>query len=350
MMRSLLLAFFWLVGSAAVSAQAIQGNIVTGAANSTDRRIGEDIAALGTECGIDLNVRESAGSVENMEAVRDRRVTQFGIVQSDVLEYYRTFESDDPEIQRLADGIRIAFPLYDEEVHVLARADVVDLAGLAGRRVATGLPQSGTQLTANLLLDLAQVEPAARLDLAPEVALDALLAGVVDAMFYVVGAPDPLFSDPRIDPTAFHLLPLGGPVLSAVYDRTEIAAGTYPFLTAPVEVLGVKAVLVTFDYDADENPYQAASCRLVSDVSHLVASRFGELKSNGHPKWKSVNMQEIPPGWQASACVLEGLAPDYPFTCRRPDGTTEREGPAALDRDGANEMFLERVCARIGGC
>ena len=83
-------------------------------------------------------MRESAGSIENMNAVRDRRATQLGIVQSDVLEYFTTFAGDDPALRRAAQGIRIAFPLYDEEVHVLARREIGSLADLAGQAGGDG--------------------------------------------------------------------------------------------------------------------------------------------------------------------------------------------------------------------
>ena len=103
--------------------------------------------------------------------------------------------------------------------------------------------------------------PAERRALGPAEALEALLAGEIDALFYVVGAPAELFASERIDPEAFHLLPLTDPVLAAVYTPTEVAAGTYPFVTEPVPVVAVKAVLVTFDFQPERNAYQAASCR-----------------------------------------------------------------------------------------
>ncbi len=346
MIRAALFALLLMVMPAA--AQQVQGNIVTGAAGGTDVQIGRDIAALGAECGLTLNVRESAGSVENMHAVRDRRVTQFGIVQSDVLEYFQTFEGDDPALRRAAEGIRIAFPLYNEEVHVLARRDIAGLADLAGKRVAVGVADSGTQVTADLILDLAQVEPAERLAIAPAAALDALIAGDIDAFFYVVGAPAELFATDRIDGRAFHLLPLTEPVLTAVYTPVEIAAGTYPFVTEPVKLVAVKAVLVTFDFDPRRNAYQAASCKMVADVSHLILSRFDELRANGHPKWRAVHMQDLPPGWQVGACVLQGLDPGYAFTCRHPDGSVVEEGAAIPPGSDPNQLFLQRVCSKLG--
>ena len=330
------------------AAQEVEANIVTGAPSGTYIQIGRDLAALGAECGVALNVLESAGSIENMNAVRDRRATQLGIVQSDVLEYFKTFAGDDPALRRAAQGVRIAFPLYNEEVHVLARRDVGTLADLAGKRVATGTEGSGTRLTADLILDLAQVEPAERAPLGPAEALDALLAGEVDAFFYVVGAPAELFGSGRIDPEKFHLLPMTEPVLAAVYTPTEVAAGVYPFVREAVPVVAVKAVLVTFDFRPERNSYQAGSCRLVSDLSHLVLTRFGELQEKGHPKWKAVDVKDIPPGWEVSSCVLEGLEPAYPFACHKPDGTVVQEGLGASEESEPNRVFLQRVCARMG--
>lgn len=332
----------------AFPAAAQDGNIVTGGPSGTYIQIGRDLAALGAECGIGLTVRESAGSIENMNAVRDRRATQLGIVQSDVLEYFRTFAADDPALRRAAQGIRIAFPLYNEEVHVLARREIGSLADLAGKRVATGTEGSGTRLTADLVLDLAQVEPGERMALAPADALPALLEGRVDALFYVVGAPAELFRSADIDPERFHLLPMTDPVLRAVYTPVEVAAGTYPFMTEAVPVVAVKAVLVTYDFQPGKNAYQAASCRMVADMSHMILTRFDELKATGHPKWKAVDVKDLPPGWEVSACVLDGLDPAYAFTCRKPDGTRVEEGPEPVGQNDANRLFLSRVCAEMG--
>jgi hypothetical protein len=293
-------------------------------------------------------VRESAGSVENMRAVRDRKATQLGIVQSDVLEYFRTFAPDDPDLRRPARGARVAFPLYDEEVHVLARRGIGGLGDLAGKRVATGVEGSGTKVTADLILDLAQVEPGERVELAPEAGLEALLAGEVDAFFYVVGAPAELFQSDRIDPQEFHLLAMDQPNLQAAYTPAVIAAGTYPFVTEPVPVVAVRAVLVTFDFDARENSYQAGSCRMLADLGHLILTRLDELKAKGHPKWREVNLGDLPEGWQVSACVLQGLDPAYDFTCRKPDGTAVREGSEGTAGDATNALYRQRVCARIG--
>jgi hypothetical protein len=288
-------------------------------------------------------VRESAGSLENFLGVRKRRFTQFGIVQSDVLEYLRTYASDDPDIARAIAGVRIAFPLYNEEVHVLAANDIPDLKGLAGKRVAVGVQDSGTFLTASLVLDLAQVDVAERLTINADESLQQLLAGNIDAFFYVAGAPTAIFDDPAITADRFHLLPLADPVLQAVYLPATIAGGIYPFQPEPVDLIAVKAVLMTYEYDPGRNPYHRESCQAVTDISHLVLTRFGELLETGHPKWQQVDLNDIPPGWEVGNCVNRGLQATYRLDCGGGEPIAE-----AADDSQANAAYRQRICAVIG--
>lgn len=323
-------------------AQDAQLSIMTGAPTGTYIQIGRDLDRLMQQCGQRLEVVESAGSLENFLAVRQRPNTQFGIVQSDVLEYMQTFASQDAAIARAIAGVRIAFPLYNEEVHVLARRDIADLAGLAGKRVAIGVENSGTFLTASLMLSLTGTEPAEKALIAPADALPQLKAGQIDAFFYVAGAPAALFAEGEIDPGQFHLLPLRDPTLQAVYQPTTLAANTYAFQTEPVEMVAVKAVLMTYDYSPTRNRYHRTSCQGVSDLAALILTRIDNLRAEGHPKWKSVDLTDIPPGWEVGLCVNRGIDPGYQLNCTAP-------APAAtMPESEANEAYRRNICAVIG--
>lgn len=338
---TLVLAAWPLLGPLPVQAQDAQLSIMTGAPTGTYIQIGRDLGRLMGQCGQALEVVESAGSLENFLAVRQRPNTQFGIVQSDVLEYMQTFAGNDPAVARAITGVRIAFPLYEEEVHILARRDIADLDGLAGKRVAIGVENSGTFLTASLILSLAGVEPAEKLLTAPADALPQLKAGEIDAFFYVAGAPASLYTDGDIDAEQFHLLPIRDETLQAVYSPATIATGTYAFQTDPVDLVAVKAVLMTYEYNPRGNSYHRASCSGVSDVASLVLNRIDSLRAEGHPKWQAVNLTDIPPGWEIATCVNRGIDPAYQPECTpaAPETTPDSE---------ANEAYRRNICAVIG--
>lgn len=323
-------------------AQEFEKNILTGGPAGTYIQIGRDLGEEMARCGQTLTVRESAGSLENFLGVRARRHTQFGIVQSDVLEYLNTYASEDPSIARAIHNVRIAFPLYNEEVHILARRDIADLQGLNGKRVAIGVEESGTFLTASLVLDLAEVTAAERVTVNPGDALPMLLAGEIDALFYVAGAPAQAFQSADIDPEQFHLLPIEDETLRAVYVPSQIPGGTYPFQPEPVDLIAVKAVLMTYEYDPRLNGYHRASCKAVSDLAHLIINRFQHLKETGHPKWKEVDLNDLPPGWNVSECVNAGLEPTYEMPCGVGEPAAEAAGSAA------NSAYRERICAVVG--
>ncbi len=312
-------------------------NIMTGGPKGTYIQIGKNLATLGAECGRPLNVVESAGSLENLVGVRSKPYTQFGIVQSDVLDYLKAFQAGDKELQKSLWGMRIMFPLYNEEIHVLTRRDIRSLADLSGRRVAIGKKDSGTFLTASLIMDIGRVQNVNRLAVGASDALPKLLNGEIDAMFYVTGAPAKLFSESQIDGSQFHLLPLVEPALQASYIPTVIKAGTYPFVTEPVNVVAVKAVLMTYEYNPRQNNYLRQSCKAVSDFSNLLVTNLDRLRREGHPKWNNVDLSAIPPGWKVGKCVKAGLSLNYKFQCKRPLAAKAANSPAnALDNEYLN--------------
>ncbi len=331
----------FLLGVMSASAAELEKNIMTGGPQGTYIQIGRDVAAIGKSCGLTLNVKESAGSLENFVGVRNRRNTQFGIVQSDVLEYLKTFEAGDAEVQQAVRGVRIMFPLYNEEIHVLARKEIASMKDLADRKVAVGVKDSGTFLTASLILDILQVKTGERVPLNPDAALPKLVSGEIDAFFYVAGAPAALFKKNPIDGAKFHLLPITEAPLLATYTQSRIDAGTYDFQKEPVDLIAVKAVMMTYDYDVKRNAYQRESCNAVSDFSSLILNNLDKLQATGHPKWKDVDLTALPPGWQVGVCVKAGMAMDY-----KPKCTAAIEEPAAKG-DDANEEYLNLLKQRL---
>jgi TRAP transporter TAXI family solute receptor len=329
-----------MLASPARSAE-VEKNIMTGAPTGTYIKIGRDIANLGKQCGQTLNVIESAGSLENFNGVRNRKNTQFGIVQNDLLDYLKTFEAKDKDIQQAVKGVRIMFPLYNEEVHVLARTSIPNLEGLAGKKVAVGVKDSGTYLTSSLMLDILGIKNVDKVLLNPDKALPQLQSGEIDAFFYVAGAPASLFQGDAIDGSKFHLLPITEAPLMATYIPSQIPAGTYGFEKDAIDTVAVKAVLMTFEYDKKRNAYHRQSCKAVADFSSLILNNLDELQKTGHPKWKTVDLTTLPPGWKVAGCVKEGMALDYKPGCTAP------ATPAANDDAGGNDDYLNLLKQRL---
>ena len=71
----------------------------------------------------------------------------------------------------------------------------------------------------------------------------------------------------------------------------------------------------------------------------LLQVADGTLSLTGHPKWKTVDLTALPPGWQVGVCVKAGMALDYKPSCTTPATTTN-------SNDG-NEEYLNLLKQRL---
>ena len=293
-------------------AQGFEVNIMTGGPSGTYIQIGKDIAALAASTDWKINAVESQGSMENIEAVRERLYTQFGIVQSDVLDFIRTFRSEDAAMRRIVRSTRIAFPLYNEEVHIVTTksSGISELVDLSGRIVGVGAPNSGTNLTSTFLFEIAYVRPEQSVSISATEALAQLKAGTIDAFIYVAGAPTNLLlnTSPTDD---LKLISTRSGSINEYYGTSTIKAGTYPWQTQDITTPAVRAVLMTYEYNPARNAYLKMSCDAVSEISYLINANIETLKQNGHPKWNQVDLNAIPPGWERARCVQKALEESY---------------------------------------
>lgn len=208
MMKKILgvmLVFAFAMTTGVVFAQDM--GIVTGSQKGTYYQFGLNLAELVKSRGIKLRVDDSAGSIQNVYAVYKAPRTQLGIVQSDVLAFVAKIGTD-PVLKSIADKTKLVFPLYNEEVHLLARSDVKDFDDLANRAVAIGAEGSGIYLTARLLFELSGVEPRDMVPAGPVEALALLKQGKIDAMFYVAGLPVKLFTEDVAAADGLALIPI----------------------------------------------------------------------------------------------------------------------------------------------
>ena len=79
-----------------------------------------------------------------------------------------------------------------------------------------------------------------------------------------------------------------------------IPANTCAWQPQPVDTVTVKAVLVSFDF-------RRTDCETVGRFAQLVSTNLEWLTKNGHPKWKSVNLDFPLKGWEQYECVRKYL-------------------------------------------
>lgn len=278
---------------------AVTMNLMTGREKGTYYQFGLNLQQLVKPKGIDLGVQPSTGSIENLYAVFKRPQTQIGIVQSDVLAFVSRVQSN-PTLVKIAQKTKMVFPLYNEEVHLLGRRDIADFDSLTGKRVAVGEDGSGTFLTARLLFEVSGVKPGEMVTIGTDEALSQLKANKIDAMFYVAGLPVKLFNEGVTDSDGLALIPITSKKAAEFYPQIRIPAGTYPWQRAEVSTVAVKAVLVSFDF-------RNLDCESVGRFAQVLYENMSWLRENGHPKWKSVDLDFPLKGWEQYDCVRKYL-------------------------------------------
>src|SRR5205814_1897792 len=178
------------VGSASAADSAVdRANrglvyIATSSVLGTDVRIAEDLANV-LDDGATRRIvpMVGRGSLQNLMDLKVLRGIDVAIVQSDVLDYAKA--------QRTPAGVE-SIPyitkLYNEEFHLLARADVKSVEDLAGKKVSFGLQGDGTNFTGTRLFDLLKIK-VTPVNYDQATALAKVRSGEIAALAYVAGKP-----------------------------------------------------------------------------------------------------------------------------------------------------------------
>lgn len=319
--------------------------MVTGSKTGTYYQFGNDIAVTAKGAGLNIAVKESAGSIDNIKRLDSTENAALGIVQSDVLGYLS--RSDNPDMRPLAGRLRLIFPFYNEEVHLFARKDIQRFADLQGKRLVVGEQGSGSWLTSLNLLQITGIKPKELVYLPPLKAVAAVLQGEADAMIYVAGKPVPLFTilskikeNPDFAPLfgRVHFLPLNDPAMLREYRAAEITPADYPWIDQAAPTIAVKAVLMSFDFSSKQTPYYKQRCQQLTRLGQAVRAHLNDLKQNGHPKWKEVNLEENIGTWKLDACSRR--------TPGKADLSKELEKVGSILKDGS---MLDALKQRNGG-
>ncbi len=266
--------------------------IISGGVNGTYIRIASDLATvLDTENKLRVLPIIGKGSLQNITDLLYLRGIDFAIVQSDVLGFIlkeRLF----PNIEQ---RVRYVTKLYNEEVHILAAADIQKLADLSGKKVNVDGAGSGTAMTAATLFAQSGLNvETTNFDQA--LALEKLKAGEISAMVFVAGKPTDLFR--RIEAgTGLHFVavPLSADLLR-IYLPSSLTHADYPALVdedQPADTVAVGAVMAVYNWEKDTDRYRRTSTFVETFFDNIEAF----MQPPRHPKWLEVNLAAEVPGW-----------------------------------------------------
>jgi uncharacterized protein len=174
---------------------------------------------------------------------------------------YMAFVGQLKEHPGVFDRLRGIAVLEAQPIRVLVRpnAAISSIAGFRGLRVALGAPSSETALVAELILNaygMSQTDVHAKF-LTPENAVQQLLRGDLDGMFFLAPFPTSLVDVVAIRGGA-RLLYVDGSAAEKLrseypfFTSVLIAQGTYPQNDKPAHTLGVDGLLLC-SADLDEN-------------------------------------------------------------------------------------------------
>lgn len=244
----------------------------------------------GGSCGVPGLIAAAVstnGAVENIEAIRTGAM-ELALAQADVA--YWAYHGTGPYKDKGAvENLRAIAMLYQESFHLVARNDsgIATVADLKGKRVSLGEEGSGTLIDALLILEAFGLTPKQIKvsHLKPGAAADALLAGQIDAFFFVAGAPVTTISALTADNKA-HLVPIDGAAAAKL-------TGAYPFLVAgeiAAEVYPNQPAVKTIDVGAV----------LVCDAALPESLVYGITQALWHPNNQTLFRKGHPGGEQMS--------------------------------------------------
>ncbi|HUD88031.1 MAG TPA: TAXI family TRAP transporter solute-binding subunit [Xanthobacteraceae bacterium] len=321
--------------------------IVSGNPNATYLNIAYDLSDV-LDDGDNFRILPviGKGGGQNIRDVRFLKGIDLGITQSIILNEYR--ESN--EIGNIDDKIVYIAKLFNEEMHVVVRADsgIDSLEQLSGKKVNFSDIGSGSQLSTRDVFKRLGIQ-AQEVNMGQGDALEKLKAGEIAATILIAGKPTGAMGKLKAaDGLRFLPVQFAKP-LQADYLPAVLGHGDYPGVVEDghdVNTIAVSAVLIAYNWPRDTDRYRR--------IANFVAAFFPKLaelqKPPHHPKWRETNLAAVLPGWTRFPAAQEWLDQNRPSetanaaTRQQFDqflATQRPAGAADVSADDREQLFQE---------
>ena len=253
-------------------------SIGTGGTGGVYYPLGGGLAALLSKHvpGLDATAEVTAGSIANLQLI-DGGKSELGFTMADAA--WDAYSGLDKFTGKKV-ALRTLAVFYPNRMHVVTveSTGINRFADLKGKRVSTGAPASGTEITSLRLIEAHGLDPnkdmtRERLSVAESV--NALKDGKIDAFFWVGGVPTPSITDLAATPgKKIKLIDHGDGVenmrkkIGPIYVKNRILANAYPGQTTDTTNMDVWNLLVVPE-KADE--------QLVYNITKTMFEKKEEL-------------------------------------------------------------------------
>jgi len=208
--------------------------------------------------GMNASAQSTGASVANINLIKDGKV-EVALVQNDIAYYAAT--GTEMFKDKKVEAIQGIASLYNETIQIVTieGKGIKTVADLKGKRVAVGALGSGTEANARQIMEIFGITYA---DIKPQYlsfgeAANGLKDGNIDVAFVTAGAPTAAIQDIAAQHKVA-LVSIPADKAEALikkypfYAKQTVKAKTYPTVTADVQTVAVKAMLVTSSkVDAD---------------------------------------------------------------------------------------------------
>jgi uncharacterized protein len=299
----------WCVGVGIYRNEQVNENtvgVISGSPNADDTYLqaATDLAAvLNDSDRLRILPIIGVGGTQNIRDVRYLKNVDIGLTQMSVLD---SFRSSNQTLGKYDDKIVYISKLFNEEVHLIAAAEITSIAQLAGRKVNIDADRSGTAFMMRDVFKRLGIK-VEEVNLSQPEALEKLRAGEIAATAYVAGKSAKMIANLKFE-RGMHFL--GVPFsqdIATEYLPTTLGHDDNPDLIPAgqaIETIADGVVLIAFNWPANTDRY-----RRVERFVNAFFPRIADFqKPPNHPKWREVNLAAKVNGWKRFAAAEQWLA------------------------------------------